>query len=78
MYQVHRPTISYLRPYQHYQVPVLFRPTLHVSQVRTIPFTTHIIMITTLVPRPTLRGVAQLHVASGMPQWRMFVTSCYI
>ena len=32
----------------------------------------------TLVPRATLRGVAELHVASGMPQWRMFVTSCYI
>ena len=29
------------------------------------------------VPRATLRGVAELHVASGMPQWRMFVTSCY-
>ena len=26
----------------------------------------------TLVPRATLRGVAELHVASGMPQWRMF------
>ena len=25
-----------------------------------------------------LRGVAELHVASGMPRWRMFVTSCYI
>ena len=32
----------------------------------------------TLVPRATLCGVAELHVASGMPQWRMFVTSCYI
>ena len=32
----------------------------------------------TLVPRATLRGVAELHVASGMPQWQMFVTSCYI
>ena len=32
----------------------------------------------TLVPRATLRGVAELHVASGIPQWRMFVTSCYI
>ena len=31
----------------------------------------------TLVPRATLRGVAELHVASGMPQWRMFVTCCY-
>ena len=30
-----------------------------------------------LVPRATLRGVAELHVASGMPQWRMFVTCCY-
>ena len=28
----------------------------------------------TLVPKATLRGVAELHVASGMPQWRMFVT----
>ena len=27
---------------------------------------------------PHLRGVAELHVASGMPQLRMFVTSCYI
>ena len=25
----------------------------------------------TLVPRATLRGVAELHVASGMPKWRM-------
>ena len=33
---------------------------------------------TTLVPRATLRGVAELHVASGMPQWRMLVTSSYI
>ena len=33
---------------------------------------------TTLVPRATLRGVAELHVASDMPQCRMFVTSCYI
>ena len=32
----------------------------------------------TLVPRATLRGVAELHVASGMPQWRMCVTSCYL
>ena len=32
---------------------------------------------TTLVLRATLRGVAELHVASGMPQWRMFVTCCY-
>ena len=32
----------------------------------------------TLVPRATLRGVAKLHVASGMPQWRMFLTSYYI
>ena len=32
----------------------------------------------TLVPRATLRGVAELYVGSGMPQWRMFVTSCYI
>ena len=31
----------------------------------------------TLVPRATLRGVAALRVASGMPQWRMFVTCCY-
>ena len=31
----------------------------------------------THVPRATLRFVAELHVASGMPQWRMFVTSCY-
>ena len=31
----------------------------------------------TLFARATLRGVAELHVASGMPQWRMFVTSCY-
>ena len=31
----------------------------------------------TLVPRATLRVVAELHVASGMPQWRMFVTCCY-
>ena len=31
----------------------------------------------TLVPRATLRGVAELHVASGMPQCRMFVTCCY-
>ena len=31
----------------------------------------------TLIPRATLRGVAELHVASGIPQWRMFVTSCY-
>ena len=31
----------------------------------------------TLVPRATLRGVVELHVASGMPQWRMFVTCCY-
>ena len=31
----------------------------------------------TLVPRATLRGVAELHVASGMPHWRMFVTCCY-
>ena len=30
-----------------------------------------------LVPRATLRGVAELHVASGRPQWRIFVTSCY-
>ena len=30
----------------------------------------------TLVPRATLRGVAELHVASGMAQWRIFVT-CY-
>ena len=30
-----------------------------------------------LIPRATLRGVAELHVASGMPQWRMFVTFCY-
>ena len=36
-------------------------------------------MAHTLVPRATLRGVAELHVASGMAQWRMFVTySCYI
>ena len=34
-------------------------------------------MRVTLVPRATLRGVAELHVASGMPQWRMFVTCCY-
>ena len=32
----------------------------------------------TLVPRATLRGVAELHEASGIPQWRTFVTSCYI
>ena len=32
----------------------------------------------TLVPRATLRGVAERHVASGMAQWRMFVTCCYI
>ena len=32
----------------------------------------------TLVPRATLRGVAELYVGSGMAQWRMFVTSCYI
>ena len=31
----------------------------------------------TLVPRATLRAVAELHVASGIPQWRMFVTCCY-
>ena len=31
----------------------------------------------TLVPRAILRGVAELHVAPGMTQWRMFVTSCY-
>ena len=31
----------------------------------------------TQVPRATLSGVAELHVASGMPQWRMFVTCCY-
>ena len=31
----------------------------------------------TLVPRATLRGVAELHAASSMPQWRMFVTCCY-
>ena len=31
----------------------------------------------TLVPRATLRGVAELHVASGMAQWLMFVTCCY-
>ena len=35
------------------------------------------IRFSTLVPRATLRGVAELHVASGMPQWRMFVTCCY-
>ena len=35
------------------------------------------IILSTLVPRATLRGVAELHVASGMPQWRMFVTFCY-
>ena len=34
------------------------------------------VVIITLVPRATLRGVAELHVASGMPQWRMFVTCC--
>ena len=28
----------------------------------------------TLVPRATLRGVAELHVGSGRPKWRMFVT----
>ena len=34
-------------------------------------------VVYTLVPRATLRGVAEVHVASGMPQWRMFVTCCY-
>ena len=33
--------------------------------------------IPTMVSRATLRGVAELHVASGMPHWRMFVTCCY-
>ena len=32
----------------------------------------------TLAPRVTPRGVPELHVDSGMAQWRMFVTSCYI
>ena len=32
---------------------------------------------TTLVFRATLRGVPELHVASSMPQWRIFVTCCY-
>ena len=51
----------------------------HSSNVNTVvdyyekQFTVNI----TLVPRATLRGVAELHVASGMPQWRMFVTCCY-
>ena len=34
-------------------------------------------VLNTLVPRATLCCVAELHVASGMPQWRMFVTYCY-
>ena len=28
------------------------------------------------VPRATLRGVAELHVAPGMPQWQFFV--CFL
>ena len=31
----------------------------------------------TLVPCVTLRPVAELHVGSGRPLWKMFVTSCY-
>ena len=31
----------------------------------------------TLIPRAQLRGVAELHVGSVMPQWRMSVTYCY-
>ena len=33
--------------------------------------------LATLVPRATLRGVAELHVTSGMSQWRIFGTCCY-
>ena len=33
--------------------------------------------MSTQVPRATLRGVAELHVGYGGPQWGMVVTSCY-
>ena len=47
---------------------------MHLLDIKT---STNIFGHDTLVPRATLRGVAELHVASGMPQWRMFVTCCY-
>ena len=55
---------------------IILKVSLQVSRLKGNTVISKI--LATLVPTATLRGVAKLHVASGMPQWRIFVTCCYL